>query len=188
MKFKSPYIAFSAPSGAGKTTIVRMLNEKYHTLKISVSATTRLKRADEVDGKAYYFMDKENFLQGVKDNKFLEYEEVHDNYYGTLKEKVDEIVEKGNVVLFDIDVNGALSIKKQYPSAILIFIKPPSEQELVNRLQKRESETDASIKKRLSRLNFEYKAAEKFDYIVVNDSLEDTIMEIESLIIDENHA
>ncbi len=183
MRFKSPYIVFSAPSGGGKTTIVKKLHEKYPETVISVSATTRPKRVNERDGVDYYFLDKETFEQYIKQGKFLEYELVHGNYYGTLKEVVDRHIEEGKVVLFDIDVNGALSIKKHYPTAILIFLKPPSKQALIERLKKRKTETEESIQKRLNRLPYEYEQAKKFDYIVVNDDLDETIRTIEKYIL-----
>ncbi|MCD6376998.1 MAG: guanylate kinase [Caldisericaceae bacterium] len=183
MRFKSPYIVFSAPSGGGKTTIVKKLHEKYPETVISVSATTRPKRVNEQDGVDYYFLDKETFEQYIKQGKFLEYELVHGNYYGTLKEVVDRHIDEGKVVLFDIDVNGALSIKKHYPTAILIFLKPPSKQALIERLKKRKTETEASIQKRLNRLPYEYKQASKFDYIVVNDDLDESIRSIEKYIL-----
>ena len=183
MKFKSPYIVFSAPSGGGKTTIVKKLNEKYPQTIISVSATTRPKRPNEQEGVDYYFLDRATFEKYIEQGKFLEFEQVHGNYYGTLKEVVERHISAGRVVLFDIDVNGALSIKKHYPQAILIFLKPPSEQVLIERLKKRKTETEASIRKRLARLPYEYAQAEKFDYIVLNDDLEKTIKEVEKIIL-----
>ncbi len=185
MKFKSPYIVFSAPSGGGKTTIVKMLHKKYPQTIISVSATTRPKRPGEQDGVDYYFLTREEFEQKIKEGKFLEYEEVHGNYYGTLKEVVEKHVQDNRVVLFDIDVNGALSIKKHYPNAILIFIKPPSEEVLVERLKKRRTETEESIRRRLQRLPYEYEQAKKFDYVVVNDDLEQTLKEVERIVLED---
>jgi guanylate kinase len=186
MKFKSPYIVFSAPSGGGKTTIVKMLHKKYPQTVISVSATTRPKRPGERDGVDYYFLTREEFERKIKEGKFLEYEEVHGNYYGTLKEVVDNHVRDDRVVLFDIDVNGALSIKKHYPNAILIFIKPPSEEVLVERLKKRHTETEESIRRRLQRLPYEYEQAKKFDYVVVNDDLEQTLKQVEEIILEND--
>ncbi len=185
MKFKAPYIVFSAPSGGGKTTIVKILNEKYPQTVISVSATTRPKRPNEVDSVDYYFLTVEKFEQKIKEGKFLEYEQVHGHYYGTLKQVVDEHVKHNKVVLFDIDVNGALSIKKHYSNAILIFIKPPNEQVLIERLKKRHTETEERIRKRLQRLPYEYEQAKKFDYIIVNDDLQTTLKEVEKHILDE---
>jgi len=183
-EFKSPYIAFSAPSGAGKTTIVKKLVEKYpQELVISVSATTRPKRPQEKAGEDYYFLSKEEFETAIAQGRFLEYEEVHGNYYGTLIETVEAHRKRGKTVLFDIDVKGALSVKKHYPQAILIFIKPPSKEELIRRLKDRRSEDEASIQRRMQRLDFEYEQAVYFDHIVINDQLEKTIAEVERLIL-----
>lgn len=183
MEFVSQYIAFSAPSGAGKTTIVRRLEEKYPQIVISVSAATRPRRPNERDGYDYYFMELNEFKRKIENGSFLEYEEVHGQYYGTLIEKVEDAAAQGKIVLFDIDVNGARSVKEYYPDALLFFIKPPGREELVKRLQLRKSETKASIKKRLERLDYEYEQAEKFDYIIINDDLETAVKEIEKIII-----
>lgn len=183
MTFKSNYIVFSAPSGAGKTTIVNALVKEHQNLAISISATTRERRQNEVDGREYVFLSVDAFKQAIKDGKFLEYEEVHGDYYGTLKMTVDNLIKQGYAILFDIDVNGAKSIKRYHPGAILIFIKPPSEAELIRRLKNRKSETTKSIKQRLKRLKYEYDEAIHFDYIVVNDNLENTIKKIEEIII-----
>ncbi len=182
MRFKSPYIVFSAPSGGGKTTVVKLLTEKYPEMVISVSATTRPKRPGEADGVDYHFISKQEFEKLIKKGQFLEYEQVHGHYYGTLKEHVDNHIKNNKVVLFDIDVNGALSIKRHYPEAILIFLKPPSEEELIKRLKQRRTETEESINRRLKRLPYEYEQAKKFDHVIVNDDLQNTIKEIEKRI------
>ncbi len=175
-------IAFSAPSGAGKTTICKKLVQRHPDFKISVSATTRPPRPNEQDGVDYFFMSEEEFRKHIENKNFLEYENVHGHYYGTLRSKVEELLSQGYTVLFDIDVNGALNIKKQFPEAILIFIKPPSIEELRRRLRKRHTDDEAEIEKRLQRLQFEYERAKLFDYIVVNDNLERTIRQIEEII------
>lgn len=182
-KFRSKYIVFSAPSGGGKTTIARMLAKRHENISISISATTRKKRPLEEEGKDYYFLSKPEFNENIQNDNFLEYEEVHGDYYGTLINRVQDLVKQGLMVIFDIDVNGALSIKKKYPEAILIFIKPPSLEELKARLKKRKSESDEAINKRLSRIEFEYKKSEAFDHIIVNDNLNRTVEEIEKLIL-----
>ena len=187
-QFKSQLIAFSAPSGAGKTTIVKRLAEKHPQIVISVSSTTRQKRPNEVDGRDYFFISELDFKRGIEQKKFLEYEQVHGNFYGTLIETVETEYKAGKVVLFDIDVMGALAIKTHYPETILIFVKPPSEQELVKRLKARNSETESSIQKRLERLELEYANASKFDHIIINDQLEDTIRDVEALILDSEDA
>jgi guanylate kinase len=183
--FKSPYIAFSAPSGTGKTTIVELMVSKYPNMVISISATTRPIRPNEKEDISYHFMTKKNFEKAITRNEFLEFEEVHGCYYGTLKKTVEDHVSTGKTVLFDIDVNGALAIKKAFPKAILIFLKPPNPDELVNRLKNRKSETDQSIKERLQRLEYEYEKGELFDFVVVNDQLDDTIKTIEKIITDK---
>jgi guanylate kinase len=179
---KSKYYAFSAPSGAGKTTIIKRLLEKYENLAVSVSATTRAMRKNEIDGVDYYFLKREEFERYIKEDKFLEYEAVHNDYYGTLKEKVQQLVDAGKTVLFDIDVNGALNIKEKYPETELIFIKPPSIDILVERLHKRKSETEETLKKRLQRIDYEYSKAELFNYIVINDDLAKAVSKVEEII------
>jgi len=184
VQFASPYIAFSAPSGAGKTTIVKKLAQKYpDQLVISISATTRPKRPGEQEGVDYYFLSEEEFKRAIAEGRFLEYEQVHGNYYGTLLDKVKGHTEQGKTVLFDIDVKGAQSVKRHFPEAILNFIKPPNKDELVRRLKMRKSEDEATIKKRLERLDFEYEQARFFDHTVVNDQLDEAIRQIEQLII-----
>ncbi len=181
-KFQSRFIVLSAPSGGGKTTIAKMLVKRYDEMSISISATTREKRPQEKEGKDYFFLSKDEFSENVQNDNFLEYEEVHGDYYGTLKNRVEELVDRGKTVIFDIDVKGAISIKKKYPDAILLFIKPPSLEELKTRLNKRKSESEEAINKRLGRIEFEYEQAEKFDYVIINDNLHHTIEQIEDLI------
>ncbi len=183
MKFKSQHIVFSAPSGAGKTTIVKLLLEKYPELSISISATTRKMRPFEIDGKDYYFLSQAQFNRAIKENEFLEYEEVHGNFYGTLKEKVDDAVLSGKSVLFDIDVKGAKSIQEAYQDSLLIFIKPPTKEVLRQRLTDRKSEDEESINRRLERLDFEYEQAGFFNHVVINDNLKTAVAEVEKLII-----
>lgn len=181
--FRSKFIVLSAPSGGGKTTIAKMLVKRHHLMSISISATTRKKRPREENGRDYYFLSKSEFDENIQKNNFLEYEEVHGDYYGTLKSRVEELVNQGLMVIFDIDVNGALSIKEKYPEAILLFIKPPSLDELKSRLKKRKSESDEAINKRLSRIEFEYEKSEDFDHIIINDNLQHTVKEIEKIIL-----
>ena len=181
-EFRSQLIVLSAPSGAGKTTIANALVDRYPEMAISVSATTRKKRPREKEGIHYHFIDESRFKEYIEQNNFLEFEEVHGDYYGTLKSDVDKLLEMGKTVVFDIDVKGALSIKEIYPRAILIFIKTPSLSELRKRLKNRKSESEGAIQKRLHRIEFEYTQAGKFDHIVVNDKLDHAIEQILGLI------
>lgn len=181
-QIKPQLVVLSAPSGAGKTTICKMLEQKNQDFKISVSATTRPARFNEKDGVHYYFLTREEFFNRVKQGDFLEYEEVHGNYYGTLKSRVKALLNDGYTVLFDIDVNGALNIKKHFPHAILVFIRPPSMEELRRRLHGRKTDDEKEIEKRLERLPQEYSKAVFFDYDIVNSHVEDTVAHIEEII------
>ena len=179
----SKIIVITAPSGAGKTTIVRHLLKTYDELDFSVSATNRKKRSHEKDGVDYYFLSTREFKKRVKDDEFLEWEEVYDNqYYGTLKSEVDRIWENGKHIIFDIEVKGATNIKKMYPDAMVIFIRPPSLSILVDRLKKRKTETEQSLKKRIARVKEELTYENNFDKVLVNDVLEVTLKEAELMI------
>ncbi len=175
-------VALSAPSGAGKSTICHQLIERNPEFRLSISATTRPPRKNEIDGVHYYFLSPEAFEAKIKSGDFLEYEKVHDNFYGTLKSTVETFLCEGYTVLFDIDVNGALKIKSHYPESLLIFIKPPSMEELVRRLKNRKTEDRATIERRLQRLPLEYSKAELFDVQIVNDDLLRAVEEIEKII------
>lgn len=177
-------VIFSAPSGAGKTTVVKALLNMGMHLVFSISATTRLPRKDEKNGREYHFMSKEIFFNHVKNNDFIEYEEVYEGiYYGTLKQQVDEMLQKGIHVVFDIDVVGGINIKSVYgEQALAIFIMPPDLDELERRLIKRGTETPEEITKRLGKATWELKLANKFDKIVVNDKMGETIRKVESVI------
>ena len=154
-----------APSGAGKTTIIKNLFKELQELEFSVSSTTREIRNNEEEGRDYYFIKKEEFEKKIKDGSFIEWEEVHGCYYGTLKSEITK-ERKGDVV-FDVDVYGALSIKKLYPEAVTIFIDVPREQ-LVARLRNRKTETENQIIKRIERMDMELELKDKFDFIVDN--------------------
>ncbi|RMH62021.1 MAG: guanylate kinase [Calditrichaeota bacterium] len=187
-RFIAPYIVFSAPSGAGKTTIVKRLLEKYPELAVSISATTRPRRPGEQDGVDYIFMNEDAFKKAVAAGRFLEYEQVHGNYYGTLKSTVEELRRAGKTVVFDIDVKGALNIRAQYPESFLIFIKPPDLNVLIERLKGRKSETEATLRKRLQRIEFEYTFMDRFDRVIVNDELEHAVAEVEKVICPERES
>lgn len=178
-------IVFSAPSGSGKTTIVRhLLGIDKFNLEFSVSATSRAKRGDEIDGVDYYFLDLKEFKQKIKDNEFLEWEEVYrDNFYGTLKSEVQRIWNKGKHVIFDIDVVGGLDIKHIYPEKTLaVFVKPPSIEELKIRLKKRKTESEDKINMRVAKASIELATAPQFDYIIENNDLKTALTEAENLV------
>lgn len=178
-------IVITAPSGAGKTTIVRHLMKTFDFLGFSISATTREKRKHEVDGKDYHFMSVEDFKKMRRRRKFLEWEEVYENqFYGTLKSEVERIWKEGKHIIFDVDVKGAKDIKKAYPDETLaIFVKPPSVEELFARLRNRKTEDEASLKKRFARSKRELKYEKKFDEVLVNDDLEIALKEAEEMVI-----
>lgn len=177
-------IAFSAPSGAGKTSLIKSLVARHNELVISISATTRKNRPKEIDGIDYLFLSEESFKKEINAGSFLEYEEVHGDYYGTLKKTVEDFLGEDKIVLFDIDVNGALSIRDAYPETLLIFIKAPNTDELIRRLKGRNSEETVIINKRLERLPFEYEQSKKFDYSIINHNFYETVNKIDELIID----
>ena len=178
-------IVFSAPSGSGKTTIVRyLLKQKELNLEFSISATSREKRGKEAHGKDYYFLSFEDFKKKIKNDEFLEWEEVYrDNFYGTLKSEVERIWALGKHVIFDIDVSGGLRIKRKYPEQTLaIFVKPPSIDELKIRLKKRKTESPDKINMRVAKASAELATAPLFDAIVVNDDLEKALSESYNLV------
>jgi len=185
MKKGGKLIVFSAPSGSGKTTIVRhLLKQKELNLEFSISAASRAPRGEEKDGVDYYFMDIKEFKQHIKNGDFLEWEEVYrDNFYGTLKSEVERIWAKGKNVIFDIDVVGGLRIKKKFPKETLsVFVKPPSVDELKIRLKKRKTESEEKINMRIAKASIEMATAPQFDYIIVNDELEKALKEAEKLV------
>lgn len=168
-------IVFSAPSGSGKTTIVHhLLEQKELNLGFSVSATSRTRRAQEEHGRDYYFLSKEAFEKHIKNNDFLEWEEVYkDNYYGTLQAEVERIWKEGKAVIFDIDVVGGLRIKNKYPeNTLAIFVQPPSLEVMEQRLRNRKTESEEKILERLNKAEKELKFATDFDVILINDDLE----------------
>ena len=178
-------VVFTAPSGAGKTTIVKHLLAKYSEyLSFSISATTRPKREKEVKSKDYYFLSGKEFKQKVAQGEFIEYEEVYeDRYYGTLKSEIDRIKGLGKKVVFDIEVNGAQNIKEKYGDrCLVIFVKPPSFRILVQRLTKRGTETPKSLTKRIKRIKKELLFEKAFDLVLLNDVLEVTLKEAEQIV------
>ncbi len=179
---KGKIIAISAPSGSGKTTIVRRILKDIPELAFSVSATTRKKRDDEKNGIHYYFITEEQFREKIEKNEFIEWEKFYDYYYGTYKKIVDDAVSTGKSIILEVDVKGALSLKNIYPDAVLIYIVPPSFNELVNRLKKRNTEDKADLQKRIDRAKMELGLKDKFDHFVDNTELDKAIIEAERLI------
>lgn len=176
-------IVFSAPSGAGKSTIAKRVLERVEGLRFSVSATTRMKRDGEVDGIHYHYLTRDAFEEKIRHGGFIEYEYFFGNYYGTLLDKTEKAMAVGRHLLFDLDVKGALCLKERFPeNALLIFIKPPSLGELERRLLLRESEDEHSLKQRLERAGFELAQAHRFDRAVVNDDLDRAVEEVTAVI------
>jgi guanylate kinase len=179
---KGKIIAVAAPSGAGKTTIVKNVLGRHPEIVFSVSATTRPQRESETNGVEYIFLNEEEFLKEIEKDEFVEWEKFYDYYYGTYKKVIKETVDSGKSILLEVDVKGALSIKKLYPEAHLIYISPPSYEELVKRLRERKTENEADFRKRIGRAKMELSLKEKFDYIVENKILNEAINEVSTLV------
>jgi guanylate kinase len=180
-------IVLAAPSGSGKTTIAKSILQRYPAMTFSISATTRPKRSSEVHGKDYFFLSVGEFEKKIRNGELVEWERYPDsqygNFYGTLKSEVDRALNEGKVMLFDVDVKGAASIKKLYGSdAVQIFIKPPSVEALRERLLNRKTEDEATLRSRLDRVPVEMEMGKSFDYQIVNDKLETAVAEIETII------
>lgn len=181
---KGKLIIFSAPSGSGKTTIVKHLLTCLFDFEFSISATTRKPRDGEIDGKDYYFLSVDEFKAKLAADEFLEWEEVYTgSYYGTLKSEVERIREKGQHVLFDVDVVGGTNIKKFYgDEALAVFVKPPSIEELEKRLIARSTDSPEVIAQRVAKAKHELTYAKYFDYVLVNDDLQSTLIEAEETV------
>ena len=178
-------LVFTAPSGAGKTTVVHHLLDEYSdNLGFSVSATTREKRKHERGGKDYYFIDKANFLKSIENGDFVEWQEVYEGqFYGTLKSELERLWKKGKTVVFDIDVKGAENIKKHFgKDALVVFISPPSLEILIERLKKRGTESEKTLKKRIDRVKKEMEYLDKFDIVLINDFLPETFRKAEQIV------
>ena len=181
---KGKLLIFSAPSGSGKTTLVHYLLGLDLGLEFSVSATSREKRKNETDGKDYYFLSEYEFRKRIENNEFIEWEEVYPGqFYGTLASEVERIREKGNHVVFDVDVVGGLNIKKIYGSdALAVFVKAPSVEVLEDRLRARSTEDEASLKKRIGKAIGEMKYADRFDVVLVNDRLDEALLKVREIV------
>lgn len=182
---KTQLLLFAAPSGAGKTTLVRHILATFpDQFEFSVSACTRPPRPNEVEGKDYYFITPDEFRARIAQKQFVEYEQVYENqYYGTLKSEVERITNNGKRVIFDIDVKGALTIKRQYPqTAQCVFVQPPSVEILLERLRNRATETHDSLRKRIDKAKVELTFAPRFDTIIINNDLKIALAETEQLV------
>lgn len=177
-------IIVSAPSGAGKTTLVKHLLENSDGIEFSISCATRSPRENEVHGKDYYFLSAEEFTQKIDNQEFAEWEEVYENsFYGTLKSEIERIWAKGKAVIFDIDVVGGINLKKMYPeNSLSVFIMPPSVEELENRLRSRNTETEEKLQMRVKKAEKEILLAPEFDKILINENLDESKQEIVDLI------
>lgn len=183
MSSKKHLIVLSAPSGAGKTTVARHLLSTFPQLRFSVSATTRPMRAGEVHGRDYFFLQRDEFREAIKQGDLIEYEEIFGNYYGTLRSAVSQAVQRGDFVVFDVDVKGAVSLRAAFPDdTLLIFIAPPSLEVLAMRLRSRHTETEEQITLRLARAEMEMGHQDQFDHVLVNDDLQATVRRAEDLV------
>ncbi len=183
MSSKKHLIVLSAPSGAGKTTVARHLLSTFPQLRFSVSATTRPMRAGEVHGRDYLFLQRDDFREAIRQGDLIEYEEIFGNYYGTLRSAVSQAVQRGDFVVFDVDVKGAISLRSAFPDdTLLMFIAPPSLEVLATRLRSRHTETEEQITLRLARAEMEMGHQDQFDIVLVNDDLQATVRKAEDLV------
>lgn len=187
MKRKGLLMVMSGPSGAGKGTLCKAFLERNDSVRLSVSSTTRQPREQEVDGVSYHFISKERFEEMIRQEELLEYVHVFDNYYGTGKKWVEDCLSRGEDVLLEIEIVGAKKIKEKYPQALLIFILPPSLQELKERIENRGTETQEQIEGRLQRAMEEIGEIGSYDYFVINDRIEEALDEMEAIITAEKN-
>lgn len=180
-------LVISGPSGVGKGTVLHDLMNTQKNLVYSVSVTTRKNRPGEIEGVSYFFKSHEEFEKMIEEDKFLEYAKVHDNYYGTPKDFVEEKINEGKIVILEIDVQGALNVKKNIDNGVYIFLAPPSLSELKNRIVNRGTETESDINLRMSNAKKELSYIKNYDYLVVNDHLNSAINLVNEIINAEKH-
>jgi|SRR5665647_342865 len=185
MPEKGIIFVVSGPSGVGKGTTLKVLIDHNPNIKFSISATSREPRKGEIDGQQYFFVSEEKFQQMIKKEEFIEWVKYCGHYYGTPKNHVEEMLNNSFDVVFEIEVEGALNVKKAYPDSVIIFMLPPTFEELENRLQKRGSEREEDVQKRLERAKFELSFANRFDYAIINSYVEDSANKLESILIAE---
>ena len=181
-------VVVSGFSGAGKGTLIKAMLDRYHSYALSVSATTRAPREGEVDGREYFFVTREKFEQMIEEEQLIEHAVYVNNYYGTPRQYVFQQMADGKDVILEIEIQGALKIKERFPEALLLFVMPPSVAELKKRLEGRGTESREVIEKRLKRACEEAEGIEQYDYIVINDALEECVKEMHSLIQAAHHA
>ena len=186
MNRKGILVVVSGFSGVGKGTLMRCLTERYGYYALSISATTRAPREGEIDGREYFFKTKEEFEQLIKEDRLIEYACYCGNYYGTPRDYVEDQMEQGRDVILEIELQGALKIKEKYPEALLLFVMPPDAQTLAERLRGRGTETDEVIKARLARAVEESVQVDEYDYMVINDDLDESVEQVHRL-IDSQH-
>jgi guanylate kinase len=179
----SKLFSFSAPSGCGKTTILKKILKMFPDIYFSISATTREKRENEIHEQDYYFLTREEFQKHLDNDGFIEWNKHFNNFYGTLKSDIEKHRLEGKSIIFDIDVNGTINLKKYDPNTISIFIKPPSIESLKQRLVMRGTETDENIIIRLKRAKEEIEKSKNFDYIIINDDVDKATEEIKNIIL-----
>ena len=182
MKNPKKLIILTGPSGVGKGTVVKEILDKEKNIWLSISATTRGPREGEKEGENYYFLDKKKFKEMIEQNLFLEWAQFAGNYYGTPLSSVNEKIKKGFTVLLEIEVEGAKQIKEKFPNSLSIFLLPPDKEELERRIRNRGTENEESIKKRLSRSNYEISSSNQFDFALTNKNVNETAMRIIKLI------
>lgn len=181
MRNKGVLYVISGPSGVGKGTICKKLIERNPNLAVSVSATTRQPRSEDAEGVTYFFKSKDEFEKMIEENRFLEWAVYNGNYYGTPRTAVEERLEEGKDIILEIDVQGALKVKEGFDDGVLIFIAPPDESALLERLKNRGTESDEEIERRIAAAAAELELSSKYNHIVINDRIDDAVLEIENL-------
>lgn len=185
---KKKLFVISGSSGVGKGTVIRGFLDRNPNFMLSISCTTRQMRPGEVDGVNYFFLSREEFSKSAENNEFLEWAEFSGNFYGTKKEFIEKSLVKGRDLILEIETKGAKQVKEKMPEAVLIFIMPPSYEDLESRLRNRNTESEEAIQKRLESVKYELDNSSNFDYVIVNDKLEDAIVDLENIINSERDA